>query len=88
MSSPVLAPVLLRDREGDVWRVVGLTADGVELLACEDPQDPENVGPDGPTYFAWTRPTVERWFGPLERYEAPRVVVPSSLVLGREQVAA
>ena len=88
MSARALAPVLLRDREGDIWRVVGLTADGAEMLACDEPQEPGDVGEDGPTYFPWTRPTVEMWFGPLERYEAPRLVEPSTLVLGREQVAA
>lgn len=86
MTALVLAPVLLRDREGDVWRVVGLNADGMELLACDNPQDPDDRGTG--ESFAWTRRAVECWFGPLERVEAPRVVEPTRVVLGREQVAA
>lgn len=85
MTAPALAPVLLRDREGDVWRVVGLNAEGVELLSCDDPQDQNDRGVG--ESFAWTRRAVEMWFGPLERYEAPRVVEPTQVVLGREVAA-
>lgn len=56
---------LLVDREGDVWRVAGRTPEGAELLVCDSPQDPEDIGEAGPTYFPWTRRTVESWFGPL-----------------------
>jgi len=82
MTARVLSPVLFRDREGDVWRVAGVTADGMELLACDNPQDPADRGVG--ESFAWTRRTVEMWFGPLERFEAPRVVEPTAVVLGRE----
>jgi len=51
------------DRENDLWRVAGHTPEGVELLVCDNPQDPGDQG-DGVS-FPWTRPVVERWFGPL-----------------------
>lgn len=56
---------LFVDREGDVWRVAGRTPEGAELLVCDDPQEPSDVGDPGSTAFPWTRRTVERWFGPL-----------------------
>jgi len=85
VTAPVLAPVLFRDREGDVWRVADVNADGMELLVCDDPQDPADRGVG--ESFAWTRRAVEMWFGPLERFEAPRVVEPSPPVLSREVAA-
>ncbi len=56
---------LLVDREGDVWRVAGRTSEGAELLVCDSPQGPDDVGEPGPTVFPWTRRAVESWFGPL-----------------------
>jgi hypothetical protein len=72
---------LFVDRDGDVWRVGGRTSGGEELLVCDHPQAVDDRGPVGPTFFPWTRRTVESWFGPLVRFEGPRVVEPSSLVL-------
>lgn len=53
------------DRENDLWRVAGVTSGGVELLACAAPREPGDMGGQGSTDWAWARPTVERWFGPL-----------------------
>ncbi|NUP52315.1 MAG: hypothetical protein HOW97_34090 [Catenulispora sp.] len=57
--------VIYVDRENDLWRVAGRTADGEELMACAAPRERSDIGDPGPTKFPWTRSTVERWFGPL-----------------------
>jgi hypothetical protein len=72
---------LFQDRDGDVWRTGGRTPSGDELLVCDAPRRAADAGPEGPTFFPWTRRTVEVWFGPLVRFEGPRVVEPTALVL-------
>lgn len=51
------------DRDGDVWVPAGHTAEGELLLACPEPQNPEDAG-EGPS-FPWTLQRVERACGPL-----------------------
>ena len=57
------APVLFVDRDGEVWRSGGVTADGDELMVCDNPSNPDDRGPG--ESFPWTRRTVEMWFGLL-----------------------
>jgi hypothetical protein len=65
MTAPTQSPVVFVDRAGDVWRSGGPAPDGEELLVCDQPQGVDDIGGPGPTYFPWTRRTVEMWFGPL-----------------------
>lgn len=51
------------DRDGDVWVPNGHTPSGELLLACPQPQNPEDAGVG--ESFAWTLPLVEVGFGPL-----------------------
>jgi hypothetical protein len=51
------------DKDGDVWVPNGHTASGELLLACPQPQNPEDAG-EGES-FAWTLRLVEAGFGPL-----------------------
>lgn len=52
------------DRDGDTWVADGRTSSGEQLLACPDPQDPEDAGVG--ESFAWTWRLVETAFGPLK----------------------
>lgn len=75
MTAPALTPVLFVDRDGEVWRSGGLTATGDELMVCDNPSNPDDIGGPGPTDFPWTRQTVEKWFGPLVPQAVEQVFV-------------
>ena len=51
------------DREGDKWVASGRTPAGDVLVACPQPNNPEDQG-HGES-FAWTLRLVEAGFGPL-----------------------
>ena len=60
---PVLAPLVLVDRDGDVWRQVGVTRSGEPHMVCESPSDPAEVGSgEGDP---WTPKAVRAWFSPV-----------------------
>lgn len=59
------------DRDGDVWVPNGRTSSGEQLLACPQPQNPEDCGVG--ESFAWTRSLVEASFGPLTEQTAVSV---------------
>lgn len=56
------------DRDGDTWVPSGRTPSGDALVACPQPQDPEDAG-EGDS-FAWTLRLVEAGFGPLTAVSA------------------
>lgn len=56
-------PEVFIDRDGDEWHPIGRNASGEVMLACPEPQNPEDRG-EGES-FAWTLPLVEAGFGPL-----------------------
>lgn len=64
-TAPQVAPLAPSyvDRDGDVWVPNGHTSNGELLLACPQPQNPEDAG-EGES-FAWTLRLVEAGFGPL-----------------------
>ena len=51
------------DRDGDVWVTTGHNPDGELLLACPQPNNPEDAG-EGESY-PWTLRMVRMAFGPL-----------------------
>ncbi|MEU9865525.1 hypothetical protein AB0D99_32115 [Streptomyces sp. NPDC047971] len=55
--------LVLVDRDGDVWRQAGLTAEGEPLMVCDSPQDPADQG-DGPSY-PWTPTAIRAWLSPV-----------------------
>jgi len=80
------------DRGDNLWRVTGHTPEGIELLACDNPQDPDDRG-EGES-FPWTRRSVESWFGPLtavtpDAEQAELAAVDATLheVFGRDETA-
>ncbi|MFD3535197.1 hypothetical protein [Streptomyces sp. NPDC058664] len=60
---PVPVALVLVDREGDVWRQVGVTASGEPRMVCDVPQAPEDRG-DGPSN-PWTPTAIRAWFSPV-----------------------
>ncbi|MFK3734023.1 hypothetical protein ACI2LJ_27580 [Streptomyces sp. NPDC088090] len=59
----VLAPLVLVDRDGDVWRQVGVTRFGEPHMVCESPSDPAEVSPgEGDP---WTPKAIRAWFSPV-----------------------
>ncbi|MET9955656.1 hypothetical protein ABZ135_29480 [Streptomyces sp. NPDC006339] len=60
---PVPVALVLVDREGDVWRQAGVTAEGEPRMVCDSPQAPEDRGV-GPSY-PWTPTAIAAWFGPV-----------------------
>jgi hypothetical protein len=59
----VSAPLVLMDRDGDVWRQAGVTAEGEPRMVCEAPQDPAEV--DALEPYPWTPSAVRAWFSPV-----------------------
>ncbi|MEU0317093.1 hypothetical protein [Nocardioides sp. NPDC006273] len=55
--------VVLVDRDGDVWRQVGVTPEGEPHMVCEAPQDPSEVGPGESN--PWTPKAIRAWFSPV-----------------------
>ncbi|MEU2510213.1 hypothetical protein ABZ621_36750 [Streptomyces sp. NPDC007863] len=57
------APLVLVDRDGDVWRQVGVTETGEPRMVCDSPSDPAEVGPGESN--PWTPSAVRAWFSPV-----------------------
>ena len=59
------APValVLVDRDGDVWRQDGLTAEGEPRMVCDSPQAPDDAGPGASN--PWTPSAIRAWFSPV-----------------------
>jgi hypothetical protein len=55
--------VVLVDRDGDVWRQVGVTESGEPHMVCESPSDPAEVGPGESN--PWTPKAIRAWFSPV-----------------------
>jgi len=55
--------VVLVDRDGDVWRQVGVTPEGEPHMVCEAPQDPAEV--DALEPYPWTPKAIRAWFSPV-----------------------
>lgn len=55
--------VVLVDRDGDVWRQVGVTPEGEPHMVCEAPQDASEVGPGESN--PWTPSAIRAWFSPV-----------------------
>lgn len=68
ITIPIPAPLILIDRDGDVWRPAGRSETGDLLLACDLPADPDDRG-EGESR-PWTLPKVEARFGPLTEVAA------------------
>lgn len=60
---PVPAPLVLVDRDGDVWRQAGVTAEGEPHMVCEAPQESSEV--DALEPYPWTPPAIRAWFSPV-----------------------
>ncbi|GGT43658.1 hypothetical protein [Streptomyces purpureus] len=60
---PAPVALVLVDRDGDVWRQAGVTAEGEPHMVCDSPQAPEDAG-EGPSY-PWTPSAIVVWFGPV-----------------------
>lgn len=57
------APLVLVDRDGDVWRQAGLTPEGELLMVCDSPQAPDDAGPGASN--PWTPAAIRAWFSPV-----------------------
>lgn len=57
------APLVLVDREGDVWRQVGMTDEGEPHMVCDVPQDPAEL--DALQPYPWTPTAIRAWFSPV-----------------------
>ncbi|WP_030684357.1 hypothetical protein [Streptosporangium amethystogenes] len=59
----VPAPLVLVDRDGDVWRQVGVTKTGEPHMVCDSPSDPAEVGSGESD--PWTPKAIRAWFSPV-----------------------
>lgn len=55
--------VVLVDRDGDVWRQVGVTPEGEPRMVCDAPQDPAECSPGESN--PWTPTAIRAWFSPV-----------------------
>ena len=60
---PVPVALVLVDRDGDVWRQVGVTDEGEPRMVCDVPQDPSEIGPGASN--PWTPDAIRAWFSPV-----------------------
>jgi len=56
-------PLVLLDRDGDVWRQAGLTPEGEPRMVCDTAQDPSEL--DGLEPYPWTPSAIAAWFSPV-----------------------
>lgn len=61
--SAVPAPLVLVDRDGDVWRQDGVTESGEPRMVCDSPQAPDDAGPGASN--PWTPNAIRAWFSPV-----------------------
>lgn len=59
----VPAPLVLVDRDGDVWRQAGVTESGEPRMVCDTPQDPAEL--DALQPYPWTPTAIRAWFSPV-----------------------
>lgn len=55
--------LVLVDRDGDVWRQVGLTPEGEPRMVCDSPQAPDDAEPGASN--PWTPRAIAAWFSPV-----------------------
>lgn len=55
--------LVLVDRDGDVWRQVGVTPEGEPHMVCESPTDLPEV--DALEPYPWTPKAIRAWFSPV-----------------------
>ncbi|MFB7421590.1 hypothetical protein ACFC1L_44395 [Streptomyces sp. NPDC056210] len=60
---PVPVALVLVDRDGDVWRQAGLTAEGEPHMVCDTPQDTAELDTLQP--YPWTPAAIRAWFSPV-----------------------
>jgi len=60
---PVPVALVLVDRDGDVWRQVGVTESGEPRMVYDAPQDPAECGPGASN--PWTPAAIRAWFSPV-----------------------
>ena len=61
--APVSVALVLVDRDGDVWRQVGVTAEGEPRMVWDSPQAPDDAGPGASN--PWTPNAIRAWFSPV-----------------------
>ncbi|KAA6211751.1 hypothetical protein [Streptomyces filamentosus] len=60
---PVPVALVLVDRDGDVWRQVGVTKTGEPRMVCDSPSDSAEVGSGEAD--PWTPKAIRAWFSPV-----------------------
>jgi hypothetical protein len=63
VPAPVPIALVLVDRDGDVWRQVGVTLEGEPRMVCDRPQAPDEAAPGESN--PWTPSAIAAWFSPV-----------------------